>query len=130
MNSPTSFKSAHGRFIYLIMTNSKSSCICSNIFETGFSDFHHMVYTILTTTYDRLPPKGISYRCYRNFSKPRFREELAHKMYKNPPKSYAEFENHYVTILNSFAPMKSVSIRGNNKPYMSKELRNAIMKRV
>ena len=50
-------------------------------------------------------------------------------MYKNPPKSYAEFENQYVTILNSLAPKKSVSIRGNSKPHMSKKLRNAIMKR-
>ena len=50
-------------------------------------------------------------------------------MYKNPPKSYAEFENRYVTILNSLAPKKSVSIRGNNKLHMSKKLRNAIMKR-
>ena len=106
INSPASLKSAHGRCIDLIMTNSKSSCICSNTFETGFSDFHHMVYTILKTTYDRLPPKVISYCCYRNFSEPHFRQELAHKMYKNPPKSYAEFENQYVTILNSFAPMK------------------------
>ena len=112
------------------MTNWKNSCICSSTVETGFSDFHHVVYTILKTTYDRLPPKVISYRCYRNFSEPQFREELAHKMYKNPPpKSYAEFENQYVTTLNSFAPKKSVSLRGNNKPHMSKKLRNAIMKR-
>ena len=69
-----------------------------------------MVYTILKTTYDRLPPKVISYRCYRNFSESQFREELAHKTYKNPPKSYAEFENQHVTILNSLAPKKSVSI--------------------
>ena len=130
INTPTSFKSANGRCIDLIMTNWKNSCISSSTFETGFSDFHHVVYTILKTTYDRLPPKVISYRCYRNFSEPQFREELAHKMYKNPPpKSYAEFENQYVTTLNSFAPKKSVSLRGNNKPHMSKKPRNAIMKR-
>ena len=129
INSPTSFKSTNGRCIDLIMTTSKNSCICSSTFETGISDFHHMVYTILKTTYDRLPPKVISYRCYRNFSESQFREELAHKMYKNSPKSYAEFENQYVTILNSLALKKSVSIRGNNKPHMSKKLRNAIMKR-
>ena len=129
INNPTSFKSANGRCIDLIMTNSKNSCFCSKTFETGFSDFHHMVYTILKTTYDRLPPKVINYRCYKNFSEPHFREELVHKMNKNPPKSYTEFENLYVATLNSFAPKKSVSIRGNNKPHMSKKLRNAIMKR-
>ena len=50
-------------------------------------------------------------------------------MYKNTPKSYADFGSQYVTILNSFAPMKSVSIRGNNKPHTSKKLRSAIVKR-
>ena len=63
MNSPASFKSAYGRCIDLIMTNSKSSCIFSNTFEKGFSDFHHMIYTILKNIYDRLPTKVISYRC-------------------------------------------------------------------
>ena len=111
INSQTSFKSANGRCIDSIMTNSKNSCICSRTSETGFSDFHHMVYTILKTTYNRLPPKVISYHCYRNFSESQFREELAHKLYINPPKSYAEFENQYVTILNSFASKKPVSIR-------------------
>ena len=123
INSPTSIKSVNGRCIDLIMTNSNNSCICSITFETGFSDFHHLVYTILKTTYNRLPPKVISYRCYRNFSESQFREGLAHKKYINSPKSYAEFENQYVTLLNSFVTRKSVSIRGNNKPHMSKKLR-------
>ena len=87
VNTPTSFKTANGRCIDLIMTNRKNNCICSSTFETGFSDFHHMVYTILKTTYDRLPPKVISYHCYRNFSEPQFREELAHKMYKTRQKA-------------------------------------------
>ena len=130
INSPFSYKSASGRCIDVIMTSSKNSCICSRTFETGFNDFHHMVYTILKANYDRLPPKVISYRCYWNFSESQFLEELRHKMYLNPPKSYAEFENQFVTMLNSFAPKKSISIRGNNKPHMTKILRNAIMKRV
>ena len=85
INNPTSFKSANGRCIDLIMTNSKNSCFRSKTFGTGFSDFHHMVYTILKTTCDRIPPKVINYRCYKTFSKPHLREELVHKMNKNPP---------------------------------------------
>ncbi len=38
------------------MTNSKNSLFCNNTFETGFSDFHHMMYTTLKTTFKRLPP--------------------------------------------------------------------------
>lgn len=74
IHEPTCFKSANGRCIDLIMTNSKNSCFCNNTFETGFSDFHHMVYTILKTTFERLPPKVVSYRCYRNFWEISFRD--------------------------------------------------------
>ena len=129
IHSPTCFKFANGRCIDLIMTNSKNNCFCSSTFKTGFSDFHHMVYTIVRTTYDRLPPKVVSFRSYRNFSETHFQEELAHKMNENPPENYAEFENFYITTLNSFAPKKSVIRRGNNKPHVSKKLRKAMMKR-
>ena len=57
------------------------------------------------------------------------REVLAHKMYKNLPKSYSEFKNQCFTILNSFAPEKYVLIRGINKPHVCKKLRTAILKR-
>ena len=100
IHSPTCFKSANGRCIDLIMTNSKNNCFCSSTFETGFSDFHHMVYTILKTTYDRLPPKVVSFRSYQNFSETYFREELARKMNENPTENYADFENLYITTLN------------------------------
>ena len=129
IHSPTCFKSANGRCIDLIMTTSKNNCFCSNTLETGFSDFHHMVHTILKTTHDRLPPKVVSFRFYRNFSETYFREELARKLNENPPENYVEFENLYITTLNGFAPKKSVSIRGNNKPHMSKKLRKAMMNR-
>ncbi len=88
-----------------------------------------MMYTTLKTTVERLPPKVVSYCCYGNFSEISFREQLVRKMQLNPAKDYPGFENLYVTTLNSFASKKSVYIRGNNKPRMSKQLRNAIRKR-
>ena len=39
------------------------------------------------------------------------------------------FRINMLLFYNSYAPKKFVSIRGNNKPHMSKKLRNAIMKR-
>ena len=44
---PTCFKSPHGKCIDLVLTNSKHSFFGSQTFETGFSDFHRMIYTIL-----------------------------------------------------------------------------------
>ena len=45
IHTPTCFKSASGRCIDLLITNCKHGCFNSKTFETGFSDFHHMVYT-------------------------------------------------------------------------------------
>ena len=50
IRSPTCFKSPLGKCIDLMLTNSKHSFFGSQTFETGFSDFHHMIYTILRAT--------------------------------------------------------------------------------
>ena len=76
IKTPTCFKSDRGRCIDLILTNKQHSCFSSQTFETGFSDFHHLVYTILKTTSVKLPPKKIKYRCYRNFSESKFHNDL------------------------------------------------------
>ena len=69
MKSPTCFKSNRGRCIDLILTSKQHSCFSSQTFETGFSDFRHLAYTMLKTTSVKLPPKKIKYQCYRNFQK-------------------------------------------------------------
>ena len=63
---PTCFKSSKGRCIDLIFTNRKHSFMHSKSIETGFSDHHHMIYTILKTTFIKLPPKKVTYRDYKN----------------------------------------------------------------
>ena len=50
---PTCFKSQVGRCI----DNMKHQFFGSQKFETGFNDFHHMIYTILKTQYAKLPPQ-------------------------------------------------------------------------
>ena len=67
IKTPRSFKSDKGRCIDPILTNKQHSCFCSQTFETGLSDFHHLVHTILKTTSAKLPSKKIKYRCCRNF---------------------------------------------------------------
>ena len=43
---PTCFKSKNGKCIDLMLTNKNRSFKYTNIFETGMSDFHLMIYTI------------------------------------------------------------------------------------
>ena len=49
------------------LSNKKLSLQHSNVFETGLSDHHLLVFTMLKTTFQKLPPKHIKYRCYQKF---------------------------------------------------------------
>ena len=59
LKGPTCFKTSRGRSIDLILTNEKHSFMKSQSFETGFSDHHHLIYTILKSTFVKLPPRNI-----------------------------------------------------------------------
>ena len=77
---PTCFKSAKGRCIDLMFRNWRHSFMHSKSFETGFSDHHHMIYTIPKTTYIKLPPKKFIHRHYKNWSQKLFGDELRLKL--------------------------------------------------
>ena len=55
LETPTCFKSRLGRCIDLMLTNMKYSFMQRQSFETDFSDFHHLVYTILKVQHKKLP---------------------------------------------------------------------------
>ena len=129
IKTPTCCKSVHGRCIDLLLTNSKYSFQKSQSFETGFSDFHHMIYTILKTTYVKKEPKIIKYRNYGKFSHEEFLAEVNNSLQTSKPESYDEFEEIIVKILDKHAPIKTAVVRGNNKPHMTKALKKAMMNR-
>ena len=127
IRSPTCFKRPQGKYIDLMLTNSKHSFFGSQTFETGFSDFHEMIYTILKTTYTKLPPKIIQYRDYNKFSETDFLMDLSNALCSMIPENCNEFEGQVGKILDKHAPYKKATIRGNNKPHVSKEMRKEIM---
>ena len=92
IRSPTCFKSSQGKCIDLMLANSKYSFFGSRTFETGFSDFHHMIYTILKITYTKLPLKIIKYRDYKKFSETDFLTNFSSALSSKIPENYNEFE--------------------------------------
>ena len=116
IKKPTCFKSSNGRCIDLIFTNRKHSFMHSKSFETGFSDHHHMIYTILKTTFTKLPPKEIIYRDYKNWSQLHFEEELRSNLILAHPSTYRNFESIFMNTLEANAPTKIKIVKGNNKP--------------
>ncbi len=91
IKSPTCFKGRTGRCIDLMLTNQKHNFLKSQSFETGFSDFHHMIYTILKTTYAKIPPKVVRYRNYKKFSEPKFFGDVIADLAAIYPEIYDEF---------------------------------------
>ena len=112
-----------------MLTNCKHSFFRSQTFETGFSDFHHMIYTMLKIKFNKVPPKVITYRDYSKFSEISFLTDLSNTMSGNFPASYQNFKSLIVQVLEKHAPTKKATIRGNNKRHVSKELRKEIMHR-
>ena len=51
-----------GTCIDLILTNRKYSFKNTNAFETGLSDHHHMIYTMLKSTFEKAKPIKLIYR--------------------------------------------------------------------
>ena len=125
----------HESSIDIILTNRKQSFMLSKAVETGLSDFHKMVTTFMRNTYSRQEPIKILYCNYSNFDKTKFIEDFERSNHYPPqPKKdvNSEYNNLFATIqkvLNKHAPLKSRIIRGNQVPFMNKELSKAIMKR-
>ena len=129
MHHKTCMKSDEGSCIDLILSNQKFSLQHTGVFETGLSDFHLLIYTMLKVKYVKLPPKKIQYRKYKDFIAENFLGDLRFFMNNCYISTYAEFETLFTSVLEYHAPLKTKFVRANHRPHVTKELRKAIMKR-
>ena len=126
----TCFKSTDNpSCIDLFLTNTPSSFQNTTTVTTGLSDFHKMVVTVMKTSCPKAKPQILYYRDYKNFDIYNFRTDLRNQLSKISEKDYLHFEVTFLKVLEQHAPMKMKVLRANNKPYMTKALRKAIMKR-
>ena len=89
-----------------------------------------MVYSMFKTTFTKHPPKVIKYRCYKSFNKSAFQHDLIENLSTSSNCSnYSIFENSFQQTLDKHAPYKIKIVRGNNKPFITKDLRKAISTR-
>ena len=78
---PPCFKnSKNPSCIDLLLTNFKPSFMKTNIFETGISDHHKIISTIMKLHFTRESPKTKYYRDYRKFDIDYFSSELSHQI--------------------------------------------------
>ena len=129
VSTPTCFKSVGGRCIDLILTNKKNCFQKSGSVETGVSDHHHLIYTMLKKTVKCLPPRKVCYRSYKRFSEENFRSEVILLMNTIRNGDFSSFYKGLTMLLDKHAPIKTKILRGNNQPHVNKALRKEIMKR-
>ena len=103
------------------------------MFETGLSDFHKLLVTVLKSTFPKSPPKIITYRSYKNFSNDLFRGDLNFLLIKENMTleftGLASFTKIFVDTFNKDAPMKKKYIRANYANFVTKGLQKTIMLR-
>ena len=132
IKEPTCFKNAENpSSIDLILTNRRGCFQHSTTLETGLSDFHKMVLTVLKTSFRKMPPKVVKYRDYKNYSQDAFRNELQY--YLSATNLNQITNDDYVSLVtdvfNKHAPLKTRYVRANDNSFVTKELRKEHMKR-
>ena len=131
-NKPTCFKNPDNpSCVDLILTNCSRSFQNSGVIETGLSDFHKLVVTVMKTTFKKFKPKIITYRSYKSFSNDKFREALQQIECNenNCDSTFGNFISSCNRILDEHAPQKKRYLKGNQPPFMNKTLVKAIMVR-
>ena len=83
----------------------------------------------MKSTFPKAKPKIMLYRDYSKFVQDDFRTDLRQKLRSLIIKDYNSFEKMFLDVLNIHAPVKKKTIRANQKPYITKQLRKAIMRR-
>ena len=97
--------------------------------------YHHKLITSFSRShFERTPPKKVEYRNYKKFDVTNFLRNLDQKiiqceMYKYNNDMYSIFSDVFRSVLDRFAPLKRKMIRGNQGPFMTKQLSKAIMNR-
>ena len=132
IRNPTCFKSSDNpRTIDLILTNKRGSFTGSSTFETGLSDFHVMIFTVLKGGFVKKGPKTVYYRDFSKYDNKAFERDLQENL-SNRDRSkfeYGAFDKIVDNVLNDHAPLKKKTVRANDSPFMTKPLRKAIMTR-
>jgi len=100
INVPTCFKALDNpSCIDLILTNFQKRFPFSTTIETGLSDFHKLVLTVLNDNFKKLSPRISTYRDYKKFPREVFQDEL-NFLLSHGNKSISSFETDIQNVIN------------------------------
>ena len=88
-------------YIDLTLTNRKYSFRYSNAVETGVSDHHYFIYTMLKTTFFKADPKLVHYTKYKPFNFESTKVNLGNAI-ESCPAIYDDFNPVFtITLVNT-----------------------------
>ena len=119
IKEPTCYKNADNpSSIDVILTNTKNSFHNSIALESGISDDHKMVITVMKIYSEKQKPITINYGSYKNFNIHIFNDDHlknALGQYNKSHMRYREFKSIFVRILDKYAPSKTkILLEGTN----------------
>ena len=129
---PTCFKNnISPSCIDLFLTNYPKSFESTLTIETGLSDFHKLIVTVLKVKHEEVPPKIIQCRDYKNFDSTRFFEKVQLSLIHLDMNSldFGSFKNCFMELLNKVAPLKTKFLRARHSKFVTKEVSMVIMLR-
>ena len=133
VNDKTCFTKNHSTSIDVMLTNKPRCFQNTTVFETGLSDFHGLVLTLMKTHIPRLKPKMIRYRSYKKFDPEKFLQDVTNIDFKADVKdadlAYRNLSSAFREFVDKHAPLKTKVQRGNTAPFMNQQLQKAIYTR-
>ena len=109
VKEPTCYKNPDNpSCIDLFLTNRPRTFQCTTKIETGNSNFHKLVVTVLKTFYKKKRPKIIHYRNYKNSENGSFCQDLKKELLKFDVTNAAlsKFNDTVLSVLDKHAPKK------------------------
>ena len=134
INEPTCYKNPLNRScIDLFLTNNVNSFQKAFVLETGYSDSHKLIDTMMKSHIPKIPKQkpNIKYRKYKYFNKNKFEKEILNKLSQCNKEIFQidEFKELFITALNIHAPLKTKFLKANHANFVSTELTKAMMLR-
>ena len=97
------------------------------------SDRRKLILSCLRARFKRLPPRKIIHRDYKMFHEAKFLHDLDQEMIKasfyQHEEAFTVFSSVFRNVVDRHAPFKQKAVRGNNAPFMTKQLNKVIADR-
>ena len=116
-----------------MLTNKPRCFQNTTVFETGLSDFHDLVLTLMKTHIPRIRPRIIRYPNYKKFDRKKFLQDAKDIDFKvdsdDADLSYGNLSSAFRKLIDTYGPLKTKIQRGNTAPFMNQKLLKAIYTR-